>query len=356
MNIRSGWFAGAIGVTLVLALAASCGRKTDPATPDSPRPDAVKDIKAVVRDNTAFLAWRFPSKNIENKDLDPGQIKGFRVYRALIEKDRKRPRYKQVTEIASAVPAPAELRNGTVFWKDAGLRYGQVYGYRIRAVSASGGVSQWSEEVQVAPLLSLAQPKNVSASGEDSHVRISWELTGTRMDGSVYDGFVGYNIYRRTEKGRYEDAPLNKEPLRTNSYKDTAVVNDTTYYYIVRAVDSPAQPWRESPDSNESPAVPRDKTAPLRPEGLTVVPGVDRVFLTWNENKERDLAGYHVYRSEKSGKDYERLTEKPIRRTTFSDETVKPGTAYYYVVTAVDQTGNEGPQSKEQKSLAERLR
>jgi len=63
-----------------------------------------------------------------------------------------------------------------------------------------------------------------------------------------------------------------------------------------------------------------------------------------------------VYRSEKSGKDYERLTEKPIRRTTFSDETVKPGTAYYYVVTAVDQTGNEGPQSKEQKSLAERLR
>jgi fibronectin type 3 domain-containing protein len=114
------------------------------------------------------------------------------------------------------------------------------------------------------------------------------------MDGSRYDGFVGYNVYRSAERGRIEKTPFNKEPLRTTSYKDTTAVNGKTYYYRIRSVDSPALPWRESLDSEEVSATPRDLTPPERPKGLTVVPGVNRVFLSWNENSERDLAGYYV--------------------------------------------------------------
>jgi fibronectin type 3 domain-containing protein len=176
------------------------------------------------------------------------------------------------------------------------------------------------------------------------------------MDGSSYDGFVGYNLYRGTEKDRYEDLPLNNEPLRTNSFKDAAVANDRTYYYMVRAVDSPARPWKESLDSEEVSATPRDTTPPARPTGLTVVPGVGRAFLTWNENKERDLAGYHVYRSTRSGRDYTRLTDKVISRTTFSDETAKQGAVYYYRVTAVDRAGNESKGSEEKMASIEKLR
>ena len=135
------------------------------------------------------------------------------------------------------------------------------------------------------------------------------------------------------------------------------MANDKTYYYIVRSVDSPSVPWRESLDSSLASATPRDVTPPERPEGLTVVPGVGRVFLTWNENRERDLAGYYVYRSLKSGKGYERLImDKPLNRTTYSDENVKPRTTYYYIITAVDQSGNESAWSKEQKAYAERRR
>jgi fibronectin type 3 domain-containing protein len=124
---------------------------------------------------------------------------------------------------------------------------------------------------------------------------------------------------------------------------------------VVRAADSPALPWKESLDSEEVSAAPHKVTPPDRPAGLTVVPGITRVFLTWNENKERDLAGYHVYRTTKSGRNYERLTDKPIMRTTFSDETVKPGQAYYYAVSAVDQSGNESALSKEQKTYTEKV-
>jgi fibronectin type 3 domain-containing protein len=341
---------------ICLALAASCGRKTDPLTPPSPRPEAVKDVKAVARDDAAFLSWPVPTKNVEGKDMNLAEILGFRVFRAEVERGKKKPRYKLVGDIDLAKPAPAEVRNGRVFWSDTNLRYGQVYSYRIRALSVRGGVSQPSEEVRVAPLLSLAAPRMLNAVGGDSYNLLSWDTVTTRADGSRYEGFVGYNVYRGTEKGRYDETPLNKEPLRTNTYKDTAVANNKTYYYMVRAVDSPIPPWKESLDSPETPATSRDLTPPDKPKGLTVVPGVGRIFLTWNENKERDLAGYHVYRSTKSGRDYQRLTDKPINRTTFSDETVKPGVLYYYAVTAIDESGNESPMSKEQKAYAEKLR
>jgi fibronectin type 3 domain-containing protein len=121
-------------------------------------------------------------------------------------------------------------------------------------------------------------------------------------------------------------------------------------------VDSAAQPWRESLDSAEASAMPRDLTPPARPKGLTTVAGVGRVFLTWNENSERDLAGYHVYRSTRSGRDYERLTDKLLVRTTFSDETAKSGNTYYYVITAADKSGNESERSEERKAHVEKLR
>jgi fibronectin type 3 domain-containing protein len=347
---------GAAGLALLVIIGGACGRKTLPMVPDSPRPETVKGVRAEIRDIVAFLSWPVPTLNVEGKHMAPEDIQQFRISRAEFSHDRKRARYKPYAEIDMTNPSPAKIHDGMVFWSDPHLQYGQVYGYRIRAVSVRGGASAWSDEVRVAPLLSLAIPKGLAAQGGDSHNLLSWEPVTTRMDGSRYEGFVGYNIYRSSEKGRSEKTPLNREPLRTNSYKDTAAENGRTYYYRIRAVDSPALPWRESLDSEEISAAPQDMTPPERPKGLTVVPGVNRVFLSWNENRERDHAGYHVYRSSRSGRDYERLTDKPLVRTTFSDETARTGTTYWYTVTAVDQSGNESVRSEEKKAYIEKLR
>jgi fibronectin type 3 domain-containing protein len=355
MNIRSRWLF-AIALQLVLVLACSCGWKTTPQVPESPRPEVIRDIKATTRDTVAFLSWPIPVRNVEGKNLNPADIKSFRIDRAEIKRDQRSPRYRFYAEIDMANPTPASVRGGMVFWSDRNLKYNQMYGYRIRSVSARGGVSVWSNDVRIAPLLSLATPKGLVAQGGDSHNLISWETVTTRTDGSQYNGFVGYNVYRGTEKGRYDAVPINKEPLRTNSVRDTAVDNEKTYFYTVRSVDSPTPPWRESLDSNEASATPRKLTPPDRPSGLTVVPGVDRVFLTWNENKESDLAGYYIYRSTSSGKNYRLLTEKIVLRTTFSDEAVHPGVTYFYVITAVDKSGNESARSVEKKAVVENLR
>lgn len=356
MITRFPWTCAPLVLALLFVLT-SCGRKTDPLTPASPRPAAVGDVKITTRDGVAFLSWSIPTKNVEGKDMSAGEILGFRIYRAELDRDRKKKaRYKQFAQVDLAKPAPAEVRDGKVFWKDQSLRYGMVYSYRIRAVSARDGMSQPSDEVRSAPLLSLAAPRQLRAIGGNNQNELTWDPVATRSDGSAYQGFVGYNIYRGTEKGHESETPLNSEPVTGNAYKDTRVANNTLYYYVVRAVDSPALPWKESLDSPEASAIPRDLTPPQQPTGLTVVPGVGRIFLTWNENKERDVAGYYVYRSRRSAREYQRLTEKPINRTTFSDEEAIAGVTWYYALTAVDQAGNESPLSKEQKAVAVKMK
>lgn len=71
------------------------------------------------------------------------------------------------------------------------------------------------------------------------------------------------------------------------------------------------------------------------------------VYLTWDRNRETDLAGYNVYRSTDMAKYEEKMTEEPLRvnETFFSDTTVVGGMTYFYYVTAIDRTGNESEMS-----------
>jgi hypothetical protein len=102
MNTRTRWLFTPVCLALTLTLSVSCGRKTEPLTPQSPRPEAVKGIKAVVRDAVAFLSWSVPTKNVEGKDMNPAEILGFRIYRAEIGDGRKKLRYREIADITMA--------------------------------------------------------------------------------------------------------------------------------------------------------------------------------------------------------------------------------------------------------------
>jgi len=270
----------AFSLVLMLTVTAACGRKTDPLIPDSPRPEAVKDIKVETRDATAYLSWPIPARNIEGRIMSPADIVRFRIYRAELGRDNRMGHYRSYTEIDMSNPAPTTVVNNVVTWSDTNLKYGQTYGYRIRALSKRGGVSRQSEEIRLVPILPLDIPHGVVAVGVDGYVDLTWEPVKTWLDGKPATGFIGYNIYRGTDRGRYDMTPLNKEPLKDTAYRDSTVVNNHTYYYIVRSIANPVSPWNESPDSTETSATPRKLTPPHAPTGLTVVPGVNRVFLT----------------------------------------------------------------------------
>jgi fibronectin type 3 domain-containing protein len=60
------------------------------------------------------------------------------------------------------------------------------------------------------------------------------------------------------------------------------------------------------------------------------------VSLSWELNREPDLLGYLVYRSDAVERPPHRLTEAPLKSPTFTDQSVRSGGQYLYTVTAID--------------------
>ena len=77
------------------------------------------------------------------------------------------------------------------------------------------------------------------------------------------------------------------------------------------------------------------------------ISGSHSVNLNWQESNSSTVVGYHVYRSITSGSGYIKLDAALVSGLHYTDSTVVSGTAYYYVTTAVDPSGNESPYSNE---------
>jgi fibronectin type 3 domain-containing protein len=76
------------------------------------------------------------------------------------------------------------------------------------------------------------------------------------------------------------------------------------------------------------------------------------IDLSWKANTDTDLAGYAVYRREGDGPWQRISTAEPVVGPAFHDAHVRPGQAYRYAVTALDQTGHESGRSAEAEETA----
>jgi hypothetical protein len=86
---------------------------------------------------------------------------------------------------------------------------------------------------------------------------------------------------------------------------------------------------------------------PGAPTGLTALGSDGNVSLDWDDNTEPDLDGYRVFRSTTSGAGYAPIGPLLVGVSDFQDNTVVNGTTYFYIVTAVDTTGNESDANAE---------
>ncbi|MFA6528435.1 MAG: S-layer homology domain-containing protein [Candidatus Gracilibacteria bacterium] len=99
-----------------------------------------------------------------------------------------------------------------------------------------------------------------------------------------------------------------------------------------------------------SPIINSDGTPPSAPTGLSVSElSTTSSALAWTANSEPDLMEYEVYRSTSPSvtiNDLNQVNTSPITTNSFTDGTLTAGT-YYYIVTAVDDSGNESVASSE---------
>jgi len=81
---------------------------------------------------------------------------------------------------------------------------------------------------------------------------------------------------------------------------------------------------------------------------LDAQPDRNAIFLEWHPNQEKILAGYVIYRSEFSNRNYvniARITKEFSIDTTFIDNSVSLLTRYYYFVRAFDDLDQYGQSS-----------
>jgi len=122
----------------------------------------------------------------------------------------------------------------------------------------------------------------------------------------------------------------------TMSYQDTSVSLGKQYTYRLTAVDSAGNVSPVVADS----LVVREFTPPPAPRYARVKPNTaGGVEVHWERVIETGLVGYHVYRLPTPTAVGERITKTPVTELVFVDRT---GSATaYYVIRAVDQSGNE---------------
>jgi Cellulase (glycosyl hydrolase family 5) len=170
------------------------------------------------------------------------------------------------------------------------------------------------------PSSAPAAPAGLSATAGSATVALQWMASG---------GATSYNVKRATTTGG-PYAQLAAPAAAT--FTDTSVSNGTTYYYVVSALDSNG----ESANSAQVAAAPAASvTTPAVPGGLAATAGNALVGLSWSAS--RGATSYHVKRATTNGGPYTQIGAPTS--TTYNDASLSNGTAYYYVVSAVNSAG-----------------
>jgi fibronectin type 3 domain-containing protein len=171
-------------------------------------------------------------------------------------------------------------------------------------------------------------PATLSASGGNAVVNLTWTQ-------STGPGITQNKVYRSTagSGGPYN---LLATLAATTSYSDTTVVNGNSYFYEVTAVNTNGESG-PSPYSGATPQPP-----PAAPTGLAATPGNNQVGLTWNAST--GATSYNVKRSTTSGGPYTTIASPTT--TSFTDTTAVNGTTYFYVVSAVNGSGESANSSQ----------
>ena len=217
----------------------------------------------------------------------------------------------------------------TESFTDTTVTNGTKYYYVVSAVNSAGesANSAQASATPTAPIVPPATPMGLAATAGNAQVSLAWNASS---------GATSYNVKRSTTSGG--PYATISSPNDTN-FADTTVTNGTKYYYVVSAVNSAGES-ANSAEVNATPAAPTQP--PAAPTGLAATAGNAQVSLAWNAST--GATSYNVKRATTSGGPYATIASPTT--ASFADTTVTNGTTYFYVVSAVNGSGESANSSQ----------
>ncbi len=190
---------------------------------------------------------------------------------------------------------------------------------------ATKGYNVLANSITIGAPTAPGVPTNLAATAGNTQAALTWTAVANADS---------YTLLRSTTNGSgYAQVAAS---LTGTSYTNTGLTNNTTYYYVLRAVNTVGT----SANSNQASVTPNNTVAlPSAPASFTATAGNAQVALSWSASS--GATSYTVLRSTTSGSGYAQVSAG-ITGTTYTDTGLTNGTAYYYVVRAVNSAGASG--------------
>jgi fibronectin type 3 domain-containing protein len=202
----------------------------------------------------------------------------------------------------------------TASFADSGLTAGTTYFYVVQAVNASGSSAS---SAQASATTVPPAPTGLTATAASA--------TGINLTWNAVSGATSYTVQRSTVSGGPYTTVASPT---TTSFADTGLTANTTYFYVVQAVNAAG--------SSVSSAQVSALTMPTAPTGLTATAtSATQIGLSWTA--VTGASSYTVQRSTTSGGPY--TTVGSVATASFSDTGLTAGTTYFYVVQGVNASG-----------------
>ena len=168
-------------------------------------------------------------------------------------------------------------------------------------------------------------PLGLVATAGSQQVNLTWTASS---------GATSYHVKRATTSG----GPYTQLAAPTGaSYSDTGLNNGTRYYYVVSALNASG----ESANCSEVSGTPTPGS-PVAPTGLTGTAGNQQISLSWTAST--GATSYHVKRATTSGGPYTQVAAPT--GASYTDTSLTNGTKYFYVVSAVNASGESANSSE----------
>ncbi|HEX8650373.1 MAG TPA: hypothetical protein VF708_06005 [Pyrinomonadaceae bacterium] len=343
----------------LFTFAFACGKRRPPQPPVERVPQRTELLSGVQRGNEVILSWPAPLRNAPAESVQ--SIRRIDVYRLAEQPAAPLPLTEEEfaarsTLIGSVTYEQMLAAGPSVTYIDTLELAGQPtrLRYALRYVNAAGQRASFSNFLLIEPAARISLPPLLTSPAQESEtaITIHWQPPAANIDGSTPVNLLGYNIYRTTlSETEPSQTPINTALIEGTEFADKNFSFGEQYSYIVRSVSlGTGGAQVESLNSNALTVAPTDKYPPSAPTSITVAAAPGRLSLFFPANPERDVAGYHIYRSTDPALPKDRWTrltsDSPTTRTTYQDEMVESGRRYYYYLTAVDASGNSSAPSE----------